>query len=185
MISLSASQCNDPKKPHCMTEKLSLDLFRKFAEDCELRNQYPKLTFRKYVVRWSLLMSISKKRQGLGTPARASSVSVSFTTIARILRTVPDENAFYFYKTIDYYLDVRARNLDEFLEQLKSIDPASIEFHISRHDFGKWFVTTLGDATLARSVSTLSDTNLPFEQLRERLISLVQMRVARLRKFLQ
>jgi hypothetical protein len=111
--------------------------------------------------------------------------SAAFPGIAKILRTVPDANAFYFYKMLHYYLDVRARNLDEFLEQLKTIDATSLAFHVHRGDFANWFLTTLGAATLARSISTLArdSTNLASETLREKLASTVQMRLARLRRF--
>jgi hypothetical protein len=86
---------------------------------------------------------------------------------------------------IGYYLDVRARSLEEFAEQLKTIDPASIAFHVSRWDFGNWLMTTVGDATLARIVSTLRASGNPSdgEQLRRKLESVVLARLARLRKF--
>jgi Family of unknown function (DUF5752) len=109
----------------------------------------------------------------------------NFPTVSKILRTVPDENAFYFYKTIGYYLDVRARSLEEFSEKLKTIDSESIAFHLSRWDFGNWLMTTVGDATLARLVSTLKDAGssaLDAEQLRGKLSSLVHARLSRLRK---
>ena len=119
---------------------------------------------------------------------RASEISggsSSFPTIARILRTVPEENAFFFYKTIGYYLDVKARNLEEFAEKLKTIDPASISFHLSRWDFGNWLTTTVGDATLAKLVSTLKDSGnsaADGEQLRSKIATLVSARLSRLRK---
>jgi hypothetical protein len=98
---------------------------------------------------------------------------------ARILRTVPDENAFYFYKRLHYYLDVRARNLVEFLEKLRTIDPDSIRFHISRGDFGNWFLTTLEDNNLARKVLNIASENsfISDENLRLQLENIVRSRI--------
>jgi hypothetical protein len=103
----------------------------------------------------------------------------------RILRNVPDVNAFYFYKMLHYYLDVKARNLAEFLEQLRTIDAESIAFHVSRGDFGNWFGTTLGDADLAGLVSTLSGNRVRAsgEELRVKLANMVQTRLTSLKSF--
>lgn len=106
-----------------------------------------------------------------------------FPGVTRVLRTVPYENSFFFYKMLDYYLDARARNLEEFLEQLKTIDAQSIAFHVSRWDFGNWFMTTLGDATLARTISNFKDSTSDGEELRSKILNVVQSRLVRLRKF--
>ena len=106
---------------------------------------------------------------------------VAFPLIARILRTVPDENAFYFYKEIGYYLDAKARSLGEFLSELKTIDVASIEFHEQREDFEKWFLTTLGDATLSKEAHSCKAKK--GEELRNSLCAFVSARLARLQKF--
>ena len=55
-----------------------------------------------------------------------------------ILRTVPDERAFYFYKGIDSPAGIKASNLEEFLQTLKKVDATSVEFHTGRHDFENW-----------------------------------------------
>jgi hypothetical protein len=110
-----------------------------------------------------------------------SDVPPAFPIIARILRTVPDENAFYFYKQAGYYLDVRARSLGEFLEKLNSVDLISLQFHIERGDFENWLLTTLGDATLARQVYSCRTKQ--DGALRSSLISFVGTRLARLQKF--
>ncbi|MDH2900047.1 MAG: hypothetical protein PXY39_03670 [archaeon] len=106
---------------------------------------------------------------------------VAFPLIARILRTVPDENAFYFYKEIGYYLDAKARSLGEFLSELKTIDIASIEFHEQRGDFENWFLTTLGDATLTKEAHLCKAKK--GEELRNSLSAFVSARLTRLQKF--
>jgi hypothetical protein len=148
-----------------------------------------------------LMFGFTKKKErnwaGVQQPQQVTYHSVPKTTMLlpadpkapdndseRILRTVPDENAFYFYKMLHYYLDVRAKNLAEFFERLKSIEVDSIIFHVSRGDFREWFSTTLGDSDLARQVSTLgeNDTQRSGEELRSQLASIVQTRLSALNR---
>ncbi len=107
--------------------------------------------------------------------------AAAFPIIAKILRTVPDPNAFYFYKQLGYYLDVKARSLGEFLETLYTIDLASIEFHSGRGDFENWISTTIGDATLTRQIYSCRAKK--GEELRNSLISFVSSRLNRLQRF--
>ena len=99
----------------------------------------------------------------------------------RILRTVPDDKAFYFYLGIDRPMNVRANNLNEFLEKLRSVEIDSIEFHLARGDFGRW-IDMLGDHTLVQSIGELRGRNLHSSQLRQRLIEITTARINRLEK---
>jgi len=104
-----------------------------------------------------------------------------YTAVSNILRTVPEENAFNFYRAVDSPLGVKAANIEEFLDQLKKIEPASIEFHMGRHDFEKW-IGMLGDATLVKQISSLGKREMPADEMKEQIIRLVRMRVGRLKK---
>jgi hypothetical protein len=95
------------------------------------------------------------------------------------MRTVPDDKAFYFYRAWGAPLGTRAKSLREFAEQLKSIDPISVKFHLERHDFQNWLLM-LGDVTLARQMSALIGKGLSQDQLQQRLTAMVQMRVEKL-----
>jgi hypothetical protein len=97
------------------------------------------------------------------------------------LRTVPLENAFYFYKAIGAPTGSAARNLSDFVNVLKEIDLMSIQFHLGRGDFENW-IKTLGDQKLARQVSALKKTNLQGENLRLRLLDNVKSRLDELKK---
>jgi hypothetical protein len=123
---------------------------------------------------------------GYGSTATAASAAtgttLSFPSVARILRTVPEENAFYFYKMNDYYLDTRAVSLDEFLDRVRTVDAASLEFHLARDDFKNWF-TFLGDSALASEVSELKGSGLRGEELRARISKLVESRLTGLRSY--
>ena len=92
----------------------------------------------------------------------------------RILRKVDDTQAFYFYKALGVYTGEKANSLEEFLQNIKTIDAESLEFHLYRQDIEKWIASTLGDADLARKIKALRDQKITTEMnLRDRLSSVV------------
>jgi uncharacterized protein DUF5752 len=100
---------------------------------------------------------------------------------ASVLRDVPPENAFYFYRSLGAPTGAAARNLSDFVGVLSSIDIASIQFHIGRRDFENW-LKMLGDDTLARQITGLKEKKLSGEQLRIRLVDTVKTRIDQLQK---
>lgn len=110
-----------------------------------------------------------------------ATTTTSFPMIARILRTVPEENAFYFFTGIGQYTGSRASSLAEFLEYMRTIEIPTIEFHAPRGDFENWFLTTLGDANLAREAFVSRSKK--GDDLRSFLERIVRARLARLEKF--
>jgi hypothetical protein len=100
-----------------------------------------------------------------------------------ILRTVDDKNAFYFYqrKLAYSYIGVNAKSLGEFLEQLKTVDISSIEFHAKRRHFEDWLQWTIGDATLSKKFSSLRTRE--GEELRNSLVKTVEARLEELQRF--
>jgi len=98
-----------------------------------------------------------------------------------ILREVPGDNAFHFYKSLDAPTGITARSLKEFHDVLKGVGPSSVEFHMARGDFENW-VKMLGDVTLAKQIGSLKSKGLPADEARKLLILLVRLRVGRLRK---
>jgi Family of unknown function (DUF5752) len=105
----------------------------------------------------------------------------STRSVSDVLRTVPNENAFYFYHGEGSPSGVKASSLPEFLTRIESADKDSIYFHSQRHDFENW-VRMLGDPTLAKQMQTLSSQNLTPDELKSRLVRIVRMRVGKLRK---
>jgi hypothetical protein len=85
-----------------------------------------------------------------------------------ILREVPTEKAFFFYRAIDDPLNVSAKSLKEFLERIATVEPASLSFHSERRDFESW-VSMLGDEDLARKFAGVRGSKLRDEALRARL----------------
>lgn len=82
---------------------------------------------------------------------------------------------FNFYEDFDKPINQTAHNLQEFLEKLKTIPIASIEFHQKRGDFSNWIRDTLQDAQLAGAIEKVVEAG---ESLRMRLIETVTERIA-------
>jgi dihydroxyacetone kinase-like predicted kinase len=97
----------------------------------------------------------------------------------RILRTVGDQEAFYFYEAIGKPTGEIARNLYEFLEKVKSVKSESILFHKQRKDFENWIGKTLGDSKLAVKLEEISLTN---DDIRTILYRTVENRMKELKE---
>jgi DNA repair exonuclease SbcCD ATPase subunit len=82
---------------------------------------------------------------------------------------------FYFYEDFDKPINQTAHNLQEFLEKLKTVPIASIDFHQERGDFSKWVRDTLQDDPLADAIEKFEERG---EELRRRLIETVAERTA-------
>jgi len=100
---------------------------------------------------------------------------------ASVLRDVPPQNAFYFYRSIGAPTGAAARNLSDFVGVLSSIDIASIQFHTGRGDFENW-LRMLGDDSLAQQITGLKEKKLSGEQLRIQLVDVVTTRINQIQK---
>jgi len=96
---------------------------------------------------------------------------------ARILRSVPREEAFYFFTSIGNYTGQSAASLDEFLQKIKDVNIKSLEFHLYREDFERWIDQTLGDAKLAEEIKDLRNMKVVGNALRDRLYFAVSRRL--------
>jgi hypothetical protein len=100
---------------------------------------------------------------------------------SNILRSVPPQNAFYFYRAIGAPTGAAARNLPDFLGIINTIDITSLQFHLSRGDFENW-IKMLGDNTLAKQIGDLRGKKLLGEDLRSQLADMVKSRLNSLQK---
>jgi hypothetical protein len=100
---------------------------------------------------------------------------------SNILRSVPPQNAFYFYRAIGAPTGAAARNLADFLGIINTIDLASLQFHLGRGDFENW-VKMLGDNTLAKQLADLKEKKLRGEDLRLQVVDIVKARLDSLQK---
>lgn len=83
------------------------------------------------------------------------------TQATRILRTVSDEEAFYFYKAVGKPTRESAYSLSDFLQKIQTVESESLVFHLERKDFQNWIKKTLGDNRLARRIGRIRPSNDP------------------------
>ena len=98
-----------------------------------------------------------------------------------ILRSVPPQNAFFFYRALGAPTGAAARNLTDFLGIINTIDITSLQFHLGRGDFENW-IKMLGDNTLAQQFAGMKGKNLRGEELRSLLSETVKSRLDILQK---
>ena len=94
------------------------------------------------------------------TAKHADSKQLEVTASAvKVLRTVGSQEAFYFYEAIGKPTGETARNLNEFLDKVKTTKAESVRFHLQRKDFQNWVEKILGDAKLAKDLGRISKSN--------------------------
>ena len=96
----------------------------------------------------------------------------------KILKNVSDAEAFYFYENIGRPTGKSARNLMDFLNMVNMIKLESLQFHLERKDFQKWFKETLGDHQLAERMEKISLAN--NKELRTRIKEVLENRLREL-----
>jgi hypothetical protein len=102
-----------------------------------------------------------------------------YADAVKVLRTVGDKEAFYFYEAIGKPTAETARNLNEFLVKVKTIKKESLEFHLPRKDFQNWAKQILGDAKLARELGRIPTSNI--ELARMTIAETVENRIRQLK----
>jgi len=103
------------------------------------------------------------------------------SSISRILRKVPRENAFYFFTSIGNYTGENAASLEEFVGKIKEVDAKSLEFHLYRGDFEKGVAGTLEDEELAEKIRSLKSLSPSGNSLRNQLYLIVSKRYEKLK----
>jgi len=96
-----------------------------------------------------------------------------------ILRKLPYDQGFHFYKTFGQYTGITATSLNEFQSKLKIVDEQSLLFHYPRGDFQKWIQNTLKDQKLANQIA-ITTSNLSSKNIRENLIKIINNRLKEL-----
>jgi len=96
-----------------------------------------------------------------------------------VLRTVPQNEAFYFFEDIDRYTGKSAYSLAEFCDMTKTVDKKSIVFHFKRRDFERWIKETLRDKHLAKRIRDIKKTRSE-ERLRTQIYKVSKKRLKEL-----
>ncbi len=96
--------------------------------------------------------------------------------ILKISHRVTDDKAFSFYVAVDKPLGFNAHSLDEFYRLIKQVTSDALDFHVYRGDFENWLRDALGDRQLALDFSGPRAAGLHGEDLRKRLLSIMDHR---------
>lgn len=96
-----------------------------------------------------------------------------------ILRKLPNDDGFHFYKTYDQYTNITATSLIDFQSKLKIVDEQSLLFHYPRGDFKKWIQNIIKDKKLADQID-ITISNLSSRNIRENLLSIINKRLKEL-----
>ena len=81
--------------------------------------------------------------------------------------SVPPKSAFYFYTNIGAPTGQFASSLEEFSDKLKSVNVASIEFHMQRGDFENWVKGVFHNYKLAERLKVVKSLGLKGDKLRD------------------
>ena len=100
---------------------------------------------------------------------------------ARIIEELPPERSFYFYRDVGEPTGISANSISGFIDSIKIIEVASLEFHMIRGDFEKW-IAMLGDETLSQQIINLNRENFHGEKMRNRMLQIMRLRLGFLRK---
>lgn len=103
------------------------------------------------------------------------------SSVARILRKLPRENAFYFFTSIGNYTGENASSLEEFVDKVGEVNVKSLEFHLYRGDFEKWVSEVLEDGKLAEEIKGLKNLKPVGDTLRTQLCLIVSERFEKLK----
>ena len=98
-----------------------------------------------------------------------------------VLRTVPPNEAFYFFEDLNKYTGKSASSLAEFCEITKTVDKKSIIYHFDRQDFVRWAKETLHDPKLAKRINNIKKTKSE-KRLRTQIYKVSKKRLEELNK---
>ena len=120
--------------------------------------------------------------------ARIMAVIQEYLQSNQDYRTVTDDRAFYFIKSLSYILPTpyAAHDLREFVEVLRRISIHSLSYHVFEarlklkkgvNDFSIWIEECVGDKELADSLAALDPYLYTLENVRSKIIELVEKRL--------
>lgn len=90
-----------------------------------------------------------------------------------VLKKVSREKAFYFFTSVGNYIGESASSLEEFLEQVQVVDARSLDFHLGRGDFERWFREVWDHENLASAMKGVGRRKLTGEALRSQIVNAV------------
>ena len=103
--------------------------------------------------------------------------------ITRVLGTLAQEKAFFFYEDVGRPTGDFAASLTDLCSKINVVAPASLAFHLRRGDFENWTKNAVGDSELASRIAKVRSTKTAWKNdatLRKKLHVAVRDRVVEL-----
>lgn len=125
------------------------------------------------------MFSVRKKKQKIYT--MDSNARLSHSEIKEVLRTVPRDEAFYFYEGIGKPTGHVATSLLDFRNKINDVQSSSLIFHLKRKDFENWIREIIRDSELAKRISNINPDTFG---LKMKLYTTVNTRIKELREML-
>lgn len=121
---------------------------------------------------------------GINLMANKKSIEIKNKKLAqKILKEVPEFNAFYFFKDEGNYTGNYATSLIIFYNMLSKIDKESLPFHFKRGDFQNWIKIIIGDNQLANEIKKINKA-VTGNELLDRLCKIIEKRLFELKQLL-
>lgn len=114
-------------------------------------------------------------KEALGFPRMSKDLA------SKILREVPYEVAFHFYREVDRPIGLSSTSLVDFYGKIREIDLEVFKFHFLRGDFENW-IRFLGDIELAKRLEVLREKRGFSEGIRDEVYSTIKRRCEDLRR---
>lgn len=121
----------------------------------------------------------SVKNVNKETSVRKVNAKLSRSEVEKILRTVPRNEAFYFYEEVGKPVGYIARSLVDFRDKVNAVRWSSLVFHLKRKDFENWVSDVIGDSELAKRISNISPDDF---NLKNKLFTTIDKRVNELKE---
>ena len=103
--------------------------------------------------------------------------------ITRILGTLTQEKAFFFYEDVGRPTGDSAASLTDLCSKINVVASSSLVFHLKRGDFENWTKNAVGDSELASHIAKIRKTRTAWKSdatLRKKLYVVVRDRVVEL-----
>lgn len=116
-------------------------------------------------------------REALGFP------KMNKNLVMKILSDLPNGMAFHFYREVNKPLGISSKNLIDFCERIREIDPETFKFHFLRGDFERW-IKFLGDLELAKRLEILREKQHFSENKKNEVYAVIKRRCEDLQRML-
>ena len=94
----------------------------------------------------------------------------------KALTPIPEEKGFQFYLDVGKPLGLTALTLEEFYKLVSQVPSESLDFHLSRGDFEKWFTEVYNEKDVSNEIGGIKCAGFQGDELREELRKTLELK---------